>query len=98
KAEPAFVRTLTRDVIQRPVQRDALYVDLLGVITVLQQFRCVAKGIADLDRIPADETPLWLGLFSGNRKGDGARVIRHLDLPPAIVAVDKIQLGTTAGK
>ena len=98
QAQPALVRTLAGDVIQRPVQRDALYIDPFGVIAVLQQFRYVAKGIADLDRIPADETPFRFGLLSGNRKRDRARVVRHLNLPPAIVAVDKILLGAATRK
>ena len=77
EGEPAFEGAFARYVVERPLHRDAFYVEALSVVFVLQDFGGMTEIIADLDRIPPDVLPHRLGLFLADGVRHGAAVERR---------------------
>ena len=87
---PGFEGALAGDVFERPLHGNTPDVELFAVIAVLDDLGRVHKAVAGLDGIPAEAGPGFVGLLVANLERPRPGVVRHLNLPPEIGAVDDI--------
>ena len=97
EARPGFEDAVARNVVQRPLLRNAFDVELLAVVPVLDNFRRIIVAVSGLNRIPAQASPRRVGLLVADQIGPRAGVVRHLDLSTQIRAVDNVAWMVLAG-